>query len=195
MAERAAERMTAAAFLAFTAGREERWDLVDGVPQMMAGAKRQHDRIVVNTLGLLAAQLRGRSCEPFTADTFIRIPSGNYRMPDAGVDCGQAAAEDRAAKEPRLVVEVLSPSTRDFDMFGKLDEYKSVETLWHIVLIDPDMPQATAWSRDGAGDWSHRIVLGLEAEIRLAALDLVLPLAELYARIEFPPRPRLVETA
>lgn len=192
MAERAAERMGVDAFLAFTAGREERWELVDGVPQMMAGAKRQHDRIVVNVLGLLVAQLRGRACEPFTADTFIRIPSGNYRMPDAGVDCGQAAAEDRAAREPRLVVEVLSPSTRDFDMFGKLDEYKRVETLWHIVLIDPDTPQATVWSRDAAGHWAYELVIGLEAMIALAALDLVLPLAELYARVEFPPRPRLV---
>lgn len=192
MAERAAERMSETEFLAFTEERDGRWELVDGVAFMMAGAKRVHERIVINAIFLLRGALTGRPCEPFGADTFIRIPGGNYRMPDAGVDCGDAGPDDRYAKEPRLVVEVLSPSTRDFDMYGKLDEYKSVATLWHILLIDPDAPQATLWSRDAAGGWTHQIVVGLDAVLTLPALDLTLPMTELYARVEFAAKPRLV---
>ncbi len=192
MAEPAAERMSAAHFLSWTERREGRWELVEGVIVAMAGAKRQHDRVVINTLSLLRGQLAGKTCEPFTADTFIRVPGGNYRMPHAGVDCGQAEGDERWAKEPRLVVEVLSPSTRDFDMYGKLDEYKRVPSLWHILLIDPDAPQATLWSRGADGDWTHETSRELEAVIPLPALDLTLPLAELYARVSFQPGPRLV---
>lgn len=191
MGEAAAERMTPEAFLVWSKGREGRWELVHGIPVGMAGAGRTHDRIVVNTLGQIYRQLEGKTCQGFTADTFVRIPNGNFRMPDTGVDCGTGDADDRFASDPRLVVEVLSPSTKDFDMYGKLDEYKRVPSLRYIVLLDSDFPQATVWERR-AGEWSHALVRGLDAEIKLPELEIVLPMAKLYAQVAFPARPRLV---
>ena len=190
-AERATERMDVDAFLAWSLGKLDRYELLDGAPHMMARAKRRHDRVVTNVLFLLRGQLSGKPCEPFSGDTAVVIPNGNVRLPDAGVDCGQADDEDLKASDPRLVVEVLSPSTRYFDMFGKLDEYKTVPTMAYIVLIDPDAPQATVWSRAGA-EWTFATVRGLDAVISLPALDLTLPLSELYARVAFQPGPRLV---
>jgi Uma2 family endonuclease len=191
MAEQAVERMGVDQFLAWSLDKADRYELVDGTPHMMARAKRRHDRVVTNVLFLLRGQLSGKTCEPFGADTAVVIPNGNVRLPDAGVDCGQADDDDLKARDPRLVVEVLSPPTRDFDMFGKLDEYKTVPSLTYIVLVDPDAPQATVWSRRGA-EWSFETVRGLEAALSLPALGLVLPLAELYDRVAFQPRPRLV---
>ena len=189
--ERAIERMSEAAFLRFSEGREERWELSDGIPRMMAGAGRSHDRIVVNVLGLLREQLRLSRCEPFSGDTFIRIPGGNYRMPDAGVDCGAPGSEERWAQEPRLVVEVLSPSTRDFDLFGKVEEYRSVPSLAHILLLEPDQPLATLWScSDGA--WVMAELAGLERAVDMPVLGLSLPMGDIYSRVVFPARPRLI---
>lgn len=133
--------MSAEEFLEWSLDQALRYELVDGVPVAMAGAKQQHDQIVANVHGMLYNLLRGKSCRYFTADLAVRIPAGNIRRPDAGIDRGAFDREATTAAAPLLALEVLSPSTRDFDMFGKLEEYKTVSTLAHIVIVDPDTPQ------------------------------------------------------
>lgn len=83
----------------------------------MAMATRGHDRIVSNAIVAVGSQLAGTPCEVFTAATAVLTLGSTVRLPDLGVDCGDA---DRRAKDPRLVVEVLSPSVRGFDMYVKL---------------------------------------------------------------------------
>jgi Uma2 family endonuclease len=192
MSERAVSRMSVDEFLEWGLHQSTRYELVDGVPVAMAGAKRRHDQIVANLHGLLFTQLRGHKCRYFTVDTAIRIPAGNIRRPDAGIDCGKFDDDAMSADQPYLVVEVLSPSTRDFDMFGKLDEYKTVAGLAHIVLIDPDTPQAIHWSRTSADAWRHELIEGLDQVVELPELPCLLDLATLYAGLTFVPRPRLV---
>ena len=68
-----------------------------------------------------------------------------------------AISEAYMAAEPRMVVEVLSPSTRDFDTIEKLAEYKAVGTLGHIVYVEPNAADVIVWSRGadrivGAGE-------------------------------------------
>jgi Uma2 family endonuclease len=152
---------------------------------------RAHDRVVVNAIISLGNQLRGHPCQPFSDDTGVRIPNGNIRRPDAGVDCEQFDPEALAVESPRLVVEVLSPSTRTFDMFDTLDEYKTVPGLAHIILIDPDAPQAIHWWRGPDEAWQHARHDGLDAEIVIPDLDVALGLRTLYAGPTFRPRPRL----
>ena len=125
MASLARRNLTAEEFFDWLSGQETRYKLVDGEPVAMAGAERRHDHIVVNGLGVLWSQLRGRKCRSFSADTAVRIPSGNIRYPDFGVDCGPFVDKSMAASEPALVAEVFSPSSRLFDCTEKLEEYKS----------------------------------------------------------------------
>ncbi|HLB99396.1 MAG TPA: Uma2 family endonuclease, partial [Acetobacteraceae bacterium] len=115
--------MSADEFLEWDQLQERRHELVDGLPVAMAGAKRRHDRIVVNAISSVAGQLSLGPCNVFTSDTAVRIPAGNVRRPDLGIDCGRFIDDAAAADAPTAVIEVLSPSTREFDMFVKLDEY------------------------------------------------------------------------
>ena len=192
MSERAMTRMSVEEFLEWGLHQDRRHELIDGVPVAMAGAKRRHDRIVASVHGMLYNQLRGKKCQYFTADTAVLIPAGNIRRPDAGIDCGAFKDEATTADAPFLVLEVLSPSTRDFDMFGKLDEYKTVPGLAHIVVVDPDAPQVFHWSRSSGEDWRHALLEGLEAVVRLPEIDCALDLASLYEGLTFRPLPRLV---
>jgi Uma2 family endonuclease len=192
MSERAVTRMSTEEFLEWGLHQELRYELVDGVPVAMAGAKQRHDRIVASALGMLYNMLRGHKCRHFTADIAVRIPAGNIRRPDAGVDCGLPDDDATTAAEPLLALEVLSPSTRDFDMFGKLEEYKSVPTLAHIVIVDPDTPQVFHWSRLQNEPWRHVLLEGLDAVIRLPEIDGMIDLASLYEGLTFRPLPRLV---
>ena len=77
------------------------------------------------------------------------------RRPDAGVECGPLDDDSHEAGDVRLVAEVLSPSTREFDMFGKLDEYKAIESLDYILLVEPNAPKGVLWSRSPDREWTH----------------------------------------
>lgn len=192
MSEAVARPMTADGFLEWAQEQESRYELVDGVPVAMAGAKRQHDRIVANLGGMLFAALRGHRCQNFTADFAVRIPSGNIRRPDAGIDCAPFDRDALVAGAPIFVAEVLSPSTRTFDQFQKLEEYKSVPGLRHILLIDPDAPRASLWFRDRDDAWRLTTVEGLDATISLTEPPIMIDLATLYEGTTFPPRIRLM---
>lgn len=192
MSEAAARPMTQDMFLDWAKDQESRYELVGGAPVAMAGARQQHDQIVGNLLGILFNALRGHRCRRFTADFAVRIPSGNVRRPDAGIDCAAYDRDALAAGAPVFVAEVLSPSTRTFDQFQKLEEYKSVPGLRHILLIDPEAPRASLWLRDQDDAWRLTTVEGLDAVITLTEPAITIDLATLYEGTTFPPRLRLM---
>ena len=194
MAEPAPRGMTVEQFFAWQEGQAERYELVNGQPlRMMAGARNVHDDIVVNLVGELREQVRGSGCRPFTGDGSVETRPGQIRRPDVGVDCGPRDPNGTKAALPRLVVEVLSPSTRDFDTFRKLEEYKETDSLEYIVLVEPNEPVAFFWRRD-ARAWVEAQVRGLDAQIDMPEIGVRLQMAAVYEGVEFPVRPRLVST-
>ena len=199
MLDKAQRRMTPEEFYAWQEGKDERYELVDGYPvprrpdiEMMTGASRRHDQIVVNILRELGNQLRGTPCRVFSADTAVKTRTGR-RRPDAGVECGPLDEDAYVAGEVRLVAEVLSPSTRDFDTFGKVDEYKEIPTLDHIIIIEPNAPQAILWSRGPDQGWARSEIKGMEAAIEISSLHIRLPLEALYSGLSFRPKPPVRE--
>lgn len=151
-----------------------------------------HDDIVVNLIGELREQLRGSGCRPFTGGGSIETKPGQIRRPDAGVDCGHRDPNGTKADSPRLAVEVLSPGTRDFEAFEKIEEYKDVGSLEYIVVIEPNAPEALLWARDADRSWNRRAIIGLEREIDLPEIGVTLQMGRVYEGVEFPARPRLV---
>ena len=196
MTQAAAQPWAIEEFFAWQEMQPERYELVDGFPvRMMAGAKNVHDDIVVNVLVQLGTQLRGKGCRPFTGDSSIETKPGQIRRPDAGVDCGRRDPDAYKAASPRVVFEVLSPTTRDFDTIGKLEEYKLVESLERIVVIEPNAPEVFVWLRGADRNWRESIGRGLDQVIDMPEIGVTLPLAEIYDGVEFPARPRLVAEA
>lgn len=192
MSEPSRARMSIEEFLRWAPAQDRRHELVDGQPVMMAGASQRHDRIVTNALLAIGNRLRDGGCRPFTADNAVRIPAGNIRYPDLGVDCGMMVDDSLIATEPLLVVEVLSPTTELFDETEKLEEYRSVPSIAHILVVNPERPEARLHSRAGAG-WTSARLAGAEAMVDLPALALSFPLGEFYRGIVPRTRPFLVE--
>ena len=124
---------------------------MNGQPlRMRARAKNVHDEMVVTLVGELREQVRGTRYRPFTGDGSIETRPGQIRRPNVGVDCGPRDPNGTKKALPRLVVEVLTPSTRDFDTFKKLNEYRETGGREYIVLIEPNEPVSFVWRRDGA---------------------------------------------
>jgi Uma2 family endonuclease len=193
MTETAHRRLTIDEFFAWQEKQSDPYELVDGFPlRMMAGAKNVHDDIVVNVLAELRNQLRGSGCRPFTSDGSVETKPGQIRRPDIGVDCGRRDPNAMKADSPRVVVEVLSPTTRDFDTIGKLVEYQTIDSLEHILVIEPNAPEVIVWVRGADRSWRKSFRAGLDQEVDMPGIGVTLSLAEIYDGVEFPVRPRLV---
>lgn len=190
MSKTAEKPWTLEAFFAWQERQEDRYELVGGFPlKMMTGAKNRHDDVVVRILAALVNRLDGMPCQPFSSDGSVETFPGQIRRPDIGVDCGSRDPDGYRAALPTVVVEVLSPSTRDFDSFGKVAEYKSVASIQHIALIEPNFAFALLWTRKSGDDWEKLEVEGLDATIELPAIGVDLPLADVYRNIVFPDGP------
>lgn len=193
MAEPQLRRMTPEEFFAWQERQDKLYELVEGLPvlplKMMTGASQAHDRVVVNIIAALHRQLRGGPCRPTTDDLAVRIPAGNVRRPDVTVECGRAGARELAVSEPRVVIEVLSPTTMTFDRIRKIPEYQTVATVSHILLVDTEKPRIDLWSRDTGGMWLQSKFDGLDAVVELPAVSASLKLAEVFEGLEFEPPP------
>jgi Uma2 family endonuclease len=70
-------------------------------------------------------------------------------------------------------------------MFGKCDEYKTIESLTHILLVEPNQPQVMHFWRGDDRVWQHQAYEGLDATIELPDLEIAIGLGELYQGLEF----------
>lgn len=188
-----ARKMTADEFLVWAEAQEdERFEFVDGVPVAMAGATQAHDQIVVNLIIGLGTRLRGGPCMPRTADQAVKVKADRrVRRPDVLVDCGPRDGKALFVREPKVVCEVLSPSTENVTLSSKLEEYQGLASLAHIVLVDQDKPLIWHYARGGGGKWVKQELAGFDASLQLAAIGAELPLSEIYTDVEFGAAPEV----
>lgn len=192
MAEPALRSWTVAGFLSWQGGQPDLYELVGGRPRLMAGATNVHDDIVVNIVAELKNQTRGTGCRPFTGDGAVETLPGQIRRPDVGLDCGDRRPDAMLAADPRLVVEVLSPSTRDLGAFEKLDEYKAMPGVRHVLLVEPNQALAVLWRRSAGDSWESGKVEGLDASVEMPDVGVSLRMSAIYDGVAFPRAPRLV---
>jgi Uma2 family endonuclease len=196
MPKPAARRMTLLEFLEWQRGQELRYELVDGFPQAITGARLRHDLARGNADAWLRTALRaaGHGCLPFGPDIGIQVYPGQLRRPELSVLCPPFDMEDMVSGTPRLVLEVLSDSTKRIDQYVKLDEYQGVASLDTIILMSPREVDVAVWARDAERQWHLKRHRASDDTIPLPLLGISLPLPGLYEGIEIRPEwPRAVE--
>jgi Uma2 family endonuclease len=187
VAQPAIKGLSESEFFEFLQSQNERWELVDGQPVMMAGANQRHQAVVANTAGSLFGQLRGSKCRPTTADTAVSLPGGSIRYPDIVVDCGPRNDESLVATMPTVVIEVLSRSTQNFDSQVKVIEYKADPAIRCIVLVNPDDTRSILHRRIET-EWEVTIYRDINDVIDLPEIGASLALREIYEGLDFKPK-------
>ena len=151
-------KLTVAEFIREYEGAGERYELIDGVAWAMAGALPRHNLIVGNVLTRLRDKLRGSGCVPFNSDTRLELDDHNIRFPDVAIYCDARDLGDLDAPTfefPRVVFEVLSPSTQRDDRMRKLLEYQRMDSVEAVVLIDPVLRVLNVFERASATEWRN----------------------------------------
>ena len=180
--------VTPAEYLEYERRSEQKHEYLSGRVYAMAGGSPKHNLICGNAARALGNRLRGRPCVVLTSGQHVFVEAtqlGTY--PDVTVLCCRAARNEdfpQSLINPSILVEVLSPSTEAYDRGAKFDHYRRIETLREYVLISTDRVAVDHYLREDDGTWRLTASRGLESKLRLPTLDAVVPLSELYEKIE-----------
>lgn len=167
---------------------EERHEYVDGwMVDMAATASWSHSAITSNIDRELGLQFKGTECRTASRDIIVSFPETNrYAYPDLVVVCGGPELDSERSDllhNPRVVFEVLSPFTMDYDRGEKFARYRQLDSLQEYLLIAQEESHVEHYVRQDDGSWRFTETDGLNATITLPSVEAKLPLSEVYRDI------------
>jgi Uma2 family endonuclease len=176
-------------YFALERASERRFEFRDGEIVCMSGGSREHATIASNLIRSLGDKIR-ETCRVYGSDLAVYVPDGRpYRYPDASVVCGEARFQIIDGRDclenPALLVEILSPSSADFDRGTKFEQYKSIPDFTEYLLVIQDRPHVARRSRGGQDTWTETVFDSLDATVRLNSIGVDLTLRELYDGVSF----------
>ncbi|HJU20277.1 MAG TPA: Uma2 family endonuclease [Stellaceae bacterium] len=184
MAEPAIKPMTVAEFLHWEDGTDTRYELLAGEPVAMAPPAVAHGVLALRLGARIDAALRSRPPCFAQSEAGIVRPDRNDTcyVADLAVTCTPLQPGQSLITDPLLIVEILSPGTVAHDRHTKVPDYRRIDSVAEILLIDSERVFAEVLRRDGER-WITEIVQGRDAVLPLAAIDLRVPMSDLYAGI------------
>jgi Uma2 family endonuclease len=183
VAEPAEQRMSLAAFLEWDDGTDTRYELIDGRPVAMAPPIEAHGTIVANLARHIGNRLQSPCRVVVEAGIIPADRADTWYQADLVVTCAPAERGARAIPEPRLIFEVLSPSTAAHDRGVKLADYRRLATVEQILMVASEDRHVEVWRRAEDG-WRVQDLIG-DAAIALALDGQPLPLAAIYDGVAF----------
>ena len=177
MAEPARKLWTLDEFLAFDDGTDTRYELIGGEVVAMAPPSAIHGALAAGLAVAISAKL-ARPCRVVT-EAGILVPGriDTYYQADLAITCSALTAEP-AVREPKVIVEILSPSTATTDYLRKLPDYRGIPSVEDILLVSSTEPRIEHWRREPDG-WKVQDLRG-EGVVRLQAFGIRVALADLY---------------
>jgi len=176
-------RYTFAEYLEIEEIARVRHEFYAGEIYAMAGGTPEHAAMAAAITALLGRQLDGTSCRVYSSDLRVRVTAtGLATYPDVTVICGPSERDPESPTHvvnPKLVVEVLSDSTADYDRGEKLQHYQQIAALEAVVLVDHRNPCVELWTRQDPG-WSCAR-FGPGELVPLPAVGCTLPVDAVYA--------------
>jgi Uma2 family endonuclease len=157
-------------------------ELVDGMIFMMAGGSEKHAAIAANLIVELMPRLKGTGCRPYGSDLATRTGEASIRFPDVSVYCKDAPPpaepHEKLLGDPKVIFEVLSPSTASNDQITKLHEYRALPGTDTIVFVDPAHERLRVIHRENhaEADW-----LPVGADLILPTLTVTIPHSEIFS--------------
>lgn len=186
---------TLAEYLEFEERKQWKHELHDGQILAMSGSSPEHALITINALASIHARLIGKPCRVYSSDLKIAVGSNpDVQYPDGSVVCGplefhRADPKQRLVVNPRVIIEVLSPTTEGYDRGEKFILYRTLPSFEEYVLISQGKPLIEIYFRQPDGRFLiEATYTGVEATATIRSLQIQLPLADVYADVAFPQR-------
>ncbi len=170
---------------------EVKHEYLGGVVYAIAGGRNVHNVIATNITVAIGSRLRGQKCRPYNSDTKVRVrlpTQWRFYYPDCQVVCRPNPPDDSFQDDPVIIFEVLSNSTRRTDQGEKKDAYLTIPALSVYAIVEQEDAKVVIYRRTEDG-FMPEVYEGLDAIIPLPEIKSELPLAEIFADVEFLPEP------
>ena len=181
-------------YLEFERESDSRHEFLDGEIYSMAGESLSHSRVCMNLAREIGNKLKGKSYEALSPNMKVRTTTASlFSYPDLTIVCGEPQFHDRkkdVLTNPKVIFEVLSPSTADYDRTTKFQRYRmGNETLTDYILVSQDYCFVEHFSKQADGNWIYQSLSELSDFLRITTIDCELSLEEIYDRVELKPPP------
>jgi Uma2 family endonuclease len=157
----------------------------------MPGAKYNHNKIATNTIIALDKVISTLTTyhEVLNSDQKVYIVAENTAVyPDALVICEKPEfwqGREDLITNPILIVEILSKSTRKYDLKDKFSLYQLIPSFREYITIEQNKPQVQAWFMQDEETWKVSKASDLTQTIHIRSLNIDLNLSDIYRRVEF----------
>ena len=173
--------MTLEEFFEFEDRSETRHEYVDCVVFAMTNPSVVHERIRHRLVVALDKHLGRGPCQVFSSGTRLLIQneaSNIGYLPDVMVDCDRDTWGKNFVRNPKLVIEILSPSTQLTDRREKLHNYRLIDSVQEYVIAAQNEHKLTIYRR--ADGWRPEVCAGAQGTAEFRSIELVLSLQEIY---------------
>ena len=170
-----------------------RYEYLNGVARLMAGGRAAHDRIAFNMRVAIDIHFTSGPCSTFGENMKVLVGekadgSEDRLIPDVTVSCNvdDRRPDNRLVRSPRIVVEVMSPSSEADDRGDKLAAYRACESIQEIVLISQFAQHIELYRRsdENATEWRGPLIYGPGQTFTLESVDIEIDVADIYRRVD-----------
>jgi Uma2 family endonuclease len=177
-------KFSAAEYLSWENAQATKHEFLAGEVFAMVGTTDGHNTVAGNLYAIIKTHLRGGPCRVYISDMKVRVEAADaYFYPDVLVTCDARDHADQGEKKhPKLVIEVLSPSTGDYDRGEKFAMYRKIAELQEYVLIDPELRTADVFRRVDTNQWRLWDTRGL-SELRLESIELSVAFEDVFENV------------
>lgn len=177
-------RYTYADYVALELACPTKHEFLDGEIYAMAGGSEEHSALAASVLRLLGNAIGDRPCRTHTSDLRIYVEAvGLATFPDASVICGpleqHAPSPVATALNPRILVEVTSDSSEEYDTGTKLEAYLTIPSLTEYVVVSHRERRITVHGRAREGEWTTRVAIA-GGSVGVESLGMQLVVDEAY---------------
>ena len=166
----------------------EKHEYHKGEIYLMSGVRLDHNIIQMNMIADIRPKLRGTSCDIFSGDLRVHIEAEElYTYPDLTIVCGEPLFRTDSLTElinPGCIIEILSPSTREYDRGDKFRLYQSQPTLREYILVDSQSVLVEHFTKTEQG-WALQKYNQLSDTLRIGMAGIELSLQDIYGKVRF----------
>ena len=172
---------------------DRKYEYLNGMAYLMSWGSVAHDCISRNVGYILDSRLRSGPSRAFGVDVQVLLGAKNnskkhYAYPDATVSCEASdhRPENTLIESPRVVIEVLSPSTEARDRGVKFKAYQDCPTMQEIVLLSQFAQYVEIWQRDDqdSSTWYYRHYSPGEI-VEIKSIDVQIDITDIYQGLDF----------
>ncbi len=155
----------------------------------MSGAAFNHNLIFSDVFGLLFSKLKGSKCIPFGSDMRMNIPKNTlFTYPDISIYCNgltHSEFDEDTAILPTVIIEILSPSTKNYDRGKKFNLYKDIPSLKEYIMIDSESVSVEAYYFNDEQNWILHQHQGISDTLTFISMGFGVTLADIYKHVSF----------